>query len=55
MVNSSFGVFHLSYQAKKEAKTALAQQGFKIPSSDQLSFKRVDPSKLEVCILCLNR
>lgn len=34
-------------KAKKEAKTALAQQGFKIPSSDQLSFKRVDPSKLE--------
>nr|KJB53010.1 hypothetical protein B456_008G288600 [Gossypium raimondii] len=34
-------------KVKKEAKTALAQQGFKIPSSDQLSFKRVDPSKLE--------
>ncbi|OMO81536.1 hypothetical protein COLO4_23531 [Corchorus olitorius] len=34
-------------KAKKEAKTALAQQGFKIPSSDQLSVKRVDPSKLE--------
>ncbi|KAK6252431.1 hypothetical protein QUC31_014151 [Theobroma cacao] len=34
-------------KAKKEAKTALAQQGFKIPSSDQLSFKRVDPAKLE--------
>ncbi|XVE92281.1 hypothetical protein REPUB_Repub01dG0083300 [Reevesia pubescens] len=34
-------------KAKKEAKTALAQQGFKIPSSDQLSFKRVDPAKIE--------
>ncbi|XP_021292602.1 protein SDA1 homolog [Herrania umbratica] len=34
-------------KAKKEAKTALVQQGFKIPSSDQLSFKRVDPAKLE--------
>ncbi|XVE74903.1 hypothetical protein DITRI_Ditri12bG0055800 [Diplodiscus trichospermus] len=34
-------------KAKKKAKTALAQQGFKIPSSDQLSFKRVDPAKLE--------
>ncbi|XVF28616.1 hypothetical protein REPUB_Repub15cG0045400 [Reevesia pubescens] len=34
-------------EAKKEAKTALAQQGFKIPSSDQLTFKRVDPAKLE--------
>ncbi|WRX16119.1 SDA1 [Theobroma cacao] len=37
----------LTPKAKKEAKTALAQQGFKIPSSDQLSFKRVDPAKLE--------
>ncbi|KAK8567641.1 hypothetical protein V6N13_105598 [Hibiscus sabdariffa] len=43
-------------KAKKEAKTALAQQGFKIPSSDQLSFKRVDPSKLEAHVrLRLNK
>ncbi|XWS69123.1 hypothetical protein CRYUN_Cryun04dG0152600 [Craigia yunnanensis] len=42
----SKGSRNLRY-AKKEAKTALAQQGFKIPSSDQLSFKRVDPAKLE--------
>lgn len=47
-------------QAKEEAKTALTQHGLlrkgsdakstavKIPNSDQLSFKRVDPSKLEV-------
>ncbi|XP_038994068.1 protein SDA1 homolog [Hibiscus syriacus] len=43
-------------KAKKEAKTALAQQGFKIPSSDQLSFKRVDPSKLEAHVrLKLNK
>ncbi|OMO60326.1 hypothetical protein CCACVL1_24239 [Corchorus capsularis] len=34
-------------KAKKEATTALARQGFKVPSSDQLSVKRVDPSKLE--------
>ncbi|GAY43959.1 hypothetical protein CUMW_078590 [Citrus unshiu] len=34
-------------KAKKEAKIALAQQGFKVPSSDQLSIKRVDPVKLE--------
>ncbi|GMI70803.1 hypothetical protein like AT1G13160 [Hibiscus trionum] len=43
-------------KAKKEARTALAQQGFKIPSSDQLSFKRVDPSKLEAHVrLKLNK
>ncbi|KAE8698940.1 putative trytophan synthase alpha subunit [Hibiscus syriacus] len=43
-------------KAKKEAKSALAQQGFKIPSSDQLSFKRVDPSKLEAHVrLKLNK
>ncbi|KAK9276390.1 hypothetical protein L1049_005923 [Liquidambar formosana] len=47
-------------KAKKEAKTALTQHGllrkgsdakstaFKIPSSDQLSVKRVDPAMLEV-------
>ncbi|XWS34684.1 hypothetical protein CRYUN_Cryun21dG0058500 [Craigia yunnanensis] len=34
-------------KAKQEAKTALARQGFKIPSSDKLSFKQVDPAKLE--------
>ncbi|XP_044490301.1 protein SDA1 homolog isoform X2 [Mangifera indica] len=34
-------------KAKKDAKLALAQQGFKVPSSDQLSVKRVDPAKLE--------
>nr|CAE04257.3 OSJNBa0089N06.18 [Oryza sativa Japonica Group] len=48
-------------KAKKEAKLALAQHGlgkghdtksvtFKMPSSDQLSLKRVDPSKLEAHI-----
>ncbi|KAL5214699.1 hypothetical protein ABZP36_003851 [Zizania latifolia] len=48
-------------KAKKEAKMALAQHGlskgtdtrsvtFKIPSSDQLSMKRVDPSMLEAHI-----
>ncbi|KAI9169246.1 hypothetical protein LWI28_009514 [Acer negundo] len=34
-------------KAKNDAKVALTQQGFKIPSSDQLSAKRVDPSMLE--------
>uniref|UniRef100_A0A2P2IYR4 Protein SDA1 n=1 Tax=Rhizophora mucronata TaxID=61149 RepID=A0A2P2IYR4_RHIMU len=34
-------------KAKKAAKVALARQGFKVPSSDQLSSKRVDPAKLE--------
>ncbi|KAL5826663.1 hypothetical protein ACOSQ3_018500 [Xanthoceras sorbifolium] len=34
-------------KAKKDVKTALTQQGFKIPSSDQLSVKRVDPAMLE--------
>jgi protein SDA1 len=49
----------LDFQAKKEAKLALAQHGlikggdtksatFKMPSSDQLSRKRVDPLQLEV-------
>lgn len=49
-------------QAKKEARFALTQHGlikkgsdaklgtFKIPSSDQLSVKRVDPAKLEINI-----
>jgi len=48
----------LDFQAKKEAKLALAQHGlikggdtksatFKMPSSDQLSRKRVDPLQLE--------
>ncbi|XP_037492595.1 protein SDA1 homolog [Jatropha curcas] len=34
-------------KAKKEAKIALARQGFKVASSDQLSVKRLDPAKLE--------
>ncbi|XVF85099.1 hypothetical protein PTKIN_Ptkin17bG0091300 [Pterospermum kingtungense] len=43
-------------KAKQGAKTALAQQGFKVPSSDQLSLKRVDPSKLEAHVkLKLNK
>ncbi|KAF9677853.1 hypothetical protein SADUNF_Sadunf08G0150900 [Salix dunnii] len=33
--------------AKKDAKIALTRQGFKVPSSDDLSAKRVDPAKLE--------
>ncbi|GLT94661.1 hypothetical protein SLE2022_123900 [Rubroshorea leprosula] len=37
-------------KAKKEAKIALAQQGFKVPSSEQLSVKRVDPAMLEAHI-----
>jgi hypothetical protein len=50
-------------QAKKEAKLALAQHGlikgvdtksatFKMPSTDQLSRKRVDPLQLEVLYPC---
>ncbi|KAK6160301.1 hypothetical protein DH2020_003682 [Rehmannia glutinosa] len=35
-------------KAKKEARTALTQHGFKVPSSDQLSLKRVDAATLEV-------
>ncbi|XP_010533440.1 PREDICTED: protein SDA1 homolog [Tarenaya hassleriana] len=37
-------------KAKKDAKLALARQGFKIPNSEQLSSKRVDPAKLEAHI-----
>ncbi|KAL3501096.1 hypothetical protein ACH5RR_035545 [Cinchona calisaya] len=37
-------------KAKKEARIALTQHGFKIPSSDQLSSKRVDAAKLEANI-----
>lgn len=37
-------------KTKKDAKIALAQHGFKIPSSDQLSTKRVDAAKLEANI-----
>ncbi|XP_027096881.2 uncharacterized protein [Coffea arabica] len=37
-------------QAKKDASIALAQHGFKIPSTDQLSAKRVDAAKLEANI-----
>jgi protein SDA1 len=46
------------FQAKQDARQALVQHGlskgdtrsatFKLPSSDQLSMKRVDPSQLEV-------
>ncbi|KAH8500050.1 hypothetical protein H0E87_015333 [Populus deltoides] len=35
-------------KAKKDAKIALNRQGFKVPSSDDLSAKRVDPATLEV-------
>ncbi|KAG1328006.1 putative protein SDA1 [Cocos nucifera] len=37
-------------KAKNEAKLVMAQHGFKIPSSDQLTVKRVDPAKLEAHI-----
>ncbi|KAL2510304.1 ARM repeat superfamily protein [Forsythia ovata] len=37
-------------KTKKEAKIALTQHGFKIPSSDQLSTKRVDAATLEANI-----
>ncbi|KAL0357836.1 UNVERIFIED_CONTAM: protein SDA1 [Sesamum calycinum] len=37
-------------KAKKEARAALTQHGFKVPSSDQLSTKRVDAAKLEANI-----
>ncbi|KAM3337374.1 protein SDA1 isoform X1 [Capsicum galapagoense] len=37
-------------KAKKDARNVLAQHGFKLPSSDQLSTKRVDAAKLEVNI-----
>ncbi|KZV14604.1 hypothetical protein F511_42274 [Dorcoceras hygrometricum] len=37
-------------KAKKEARTALAQHGFKLPTSEQLSVKRVDAAKLEANI-----
>ncbi|KAM7274756.1 hypothetical protein ACFE04_016622 [Oxalis oulophora] len=37
-------------KAKKEAKTAMSQNGLKIPTSDQLTTKRVDPAKLEAHI-----
>ncbi|MCD7457595.1 hypothetical protein HAX54_035453 [Datura stramonium] len=37
-------------KAKKDARTVLAQHGFKLPSSDQLSTKRVDAAKLEANI-----
>lgn len=52
-----------SFQAKKEAKLALSRQGLlrkgsdpklsalKLPSAEQLSLKRVDPAKLEVCFV----
>ncbi|KAK4373805.1 hypothetical protein RND71_004482 [Anisodus tanguticus] len=37
-------------KAKKDARSVLAQHGFKLPSSDQLSTKRVDAAKLEANI-----
>ncbi|XP_051122772.1 uncharacterized protein LOC127245780 [Andrographis paniculata] len=37
-------------KAKKEARAALTHHGFKIPSSDQLSSRRVDAAKLEANI-----
>ncbi|KAH6809911.1 ARM repeat superfamily protein, partial [Perilla frutescens var. frutescens] len=37
-------------KAKKDARTALTQHGFKLPSSDQLSLKRVDAATLEANI-----
>ncbi|CAN4094894.1 unnamed protein product [Withania somnifera] len=37
-------------KAKKDARNVLAQHGFKLPSSDQLSTKRVDAAKLEANI-----
>lgn len=55
------GCWMLPYQAKQEAEIALTQHGLlrkgsdakstavKIPNSDQLSVKRVDPAMLEVC------
>ena len=45
----------LFYQAKKDANDALVKHGLRkgIPSSDQLSTKRVDPAKLEVSFLFL--
>ena len=35
-------------QGKKDAKLALARKGFKVPDSDKLSKKLVNPAKLEV-------
>lgn len=37
-------------KAKNDARTVLAQHGFKLPSSDQISSKRVDAAKLEANI-----
>ncbi|XP_057771414.1 uncharacterized protein LOC130991299 [Salvia miltiorrhiza] len=37
-------------KAKKDARTALTQHGFKLPSSDRLSLKRVDAATLEAHI-----
>lgn len=37
-------------KAKNDARTVLAQHGFKLPSSDQISTKRVDAAKLEANI-----
>lgn len=43
-----------AHQAKNDARTVLAQHGFKLPSSDQISTKRVDAAKLEVRCLALS-
>ncbi|KAG8365994.1 hypothetical protein BUALT_Bualt17G0029900 [Buddleja alternifolia] len=37
-------------KAKKEARTTLTQHGFKLPTSDQLSTKRIDAATLEANI-----
>uniref|UniRef100_A0A0V0IS19 Protein SDA1 n=1 Tax=Solanum chacoense TaxID=4108 RepID=A0A0V0IS19_SOLCH len=37
-------------KAKNDARTVLAQHGFKLPSTDQISTKRVDAAKLEANI-----
>lgn len=37
-------------EAKREARAALTRHGFKLPSSDQLSSKRVNPATLEANI-----
>ncbi|KAG5574053.1 hypothetical protein H5410_063819 [Solanum commersonii] len=42
-------------KAKNDARTVLAQHGFKLPSSDQISTKRVDAAKLEVRCLALSQ
>ncbi|KAL0351226.1 UNVERIFIED_CONTAM: protein SDA1 [Sesamum calycinum] len=48
--NEDFQRIKKELKAKKEARAALTQHGFKVPSSDQLSTKRVDAAKLEANI-----